>query len=185
MGGSSAKWDFSKDAEGEYSSDPCDLYNPWYGVKCNSLMTDIVSLNLHETGMSGRLPSTLGGLSGLTYLDLSRNDLFGQVPISISTGMLSLKIMNLYSNRLQGALDLGFFSKLTKLEVVNVYNNNLVGFVPDSLGSVPNLELLFMDRNRLSGYVSAAPGALSNLEKLGILQVSEGLKEAILGVVGG
>ena len=57
-------------------SNPCDTSKPWFGVKCNTLQTDIVSLNLHAVGMSGRLPSSIGGLSALTYLDLSGNDLY-------------------------------------------------------------------------------------------------------------
>ena len=56
---------------------PCST--KWDGVKCSSSEI-ITSLSLHRKGLAGTLPSEIGRLSELTFLDISSNDIVGSFP---------------------------------------------------------------------------------------------------------
>ena len=47
-----------------------------------------------------------------------------------------------------------------------LHNNQLSGEIPSELGSLSNLEWLWLQRNQLSGEIPAELGSLSNLERL-------------------
>jgi hypothetical protein len=54
-------------------------------------------------------------------------------------------------------------SKITR---VTLHSNNIVGTIPPELGSLNNLEWLWLFDNKLSGAIPGALGDLANLEKL-------------------
>ncbi|HTB51257.1 MAG TPA: T9SS type A sorting domain-containing protein [Ferruginibacter sp.] len=75
----------------------------WYGVNLQS--GRIQSLTLPNNNLVGTLPSSLGSLAGLTYLDLSYNKLSGSVPSSFSQLSTSYSnVINLENNQLSGDL---------------------------------------------------------------------------------
>ncbi len=54
----------------------------WYGVTCANFtgQDSVIIVSLPGNNMNGSLPLTLSHISHLTYLDLSDNNLLGQLP---------------------------------------------------------------------------------------------------------
>ena len=58
------------------------LLNPctWSGVSCNK--SEIVSISLPRNSVVGVLPSLIGDLKSLRYLNLNGNSLYSMIPVS-------------------------------------------------------------------------------------------------------
>ncbi|PIN19975.1 Leucine-rich repeat protein [Handroanthus impetiginosus] len=85
----------------------------------------------------------VSGLRLLKTIDLSSNDLTGEIPLEV-TGLVGLLALNLS-------------------------RNNLVGYIPRDIGRLELLNSLDLSRNNLSGDI---PPALSQLSHLGVLDLS-------------
>uniref|UniRef100_A0A1J3FR72 non-specific serine/threonine protein kinase n=1 Tax=Noccaea caerulescens TaxID=107243 RepID=A0A1J3FR72_NOCCA len=84
-----------------WQGDPCapQLYR-WEGLNCtysNSESSRIISLNLNGSGLTGSITSDISKLTQLIELDLSRNDLSGEIP-DFFADMKLLKVINLSGN---------------------------------------------------------------------------------------
>ncbi|MBR1927323.1 MAG: Ig-like domain-containing protein, partial [Bacteroidales bacterium] len=66
-------------------------------------MTSLNYLQLNEINLSGTLPTAIGSLTDLTWLCLSGNNLSGSVPVSYSS-LVNLDYMDLSGNKLSGTL---------------------------------------------------------------------------------
>ncbi|KAJ9701123.1 hypothetical protein PVL29_006460 [Vitis rotundifolia] len=82
-------------------------------------------------------------------------------------GKSNLEILDMSTNNLSGELShcWTYWQSLTRL---NLGNNNLSGKIPDSLGSLFELEALHLHNNRLSGDI---PPSLRNCKSLGLLDL--------------
>ncbi|MQL41359.1 hypothetical protein EI012_25975, partial [Escherichia coli] len=65
-----------------------------------------VSLNLSRNSLSGEIPSNIGDLNSLEFLDLSRNHFSGRIPSSLSQ-IDRLALLDLSNNSLSGKIPLG------------------------------------------------------------------------------
>ena len=108
------------------------------------------------------MPTEIGLLKGLTYLDLERNHLQGKVSTEI--GLLKdLTFLNLKNNVLSVPL---FFPKLLglhSLEFVRGSKNRFTGTIPHNIDEMTNLQELWMGDNLLSGILTNDIGSLTNL----------------------
>ena len=136
-----------------------ELIGTWYGVMTDS-SGRVTDLDLPGNNLRGTLPAALGSLTSLTTLDLSENQLRGQI-LDVRA-LTNLTTLNLGGNQVTGAIpDL---SALTSLTTLNLGDNQLSGTIPDWLDSLNLLNLLYLDDNQLSGPIPAALGGLSGLD---------------------
>ncbi|CAA7050054.1 unnamed protein product [Microthlaspi erraticum] len=84
-----------------WQGDPCapQVFR-WEGLNCSYSNTEssrIISLNLNGSGLTGTITSDISKLTQLVELDLSRNDLSGEIPVFFAD-MKLLKLINLSGN---------------------------------------------------------------------------------------
>ncbi|CAN0913803.1 MDIS1-interacting receptor like kinase 2 [Linum grandiflorum] len=169
---------------------PCD--SAWLGVSCNaqgsianitivdsglgattldnfdfSSFPNLVSLNLRNNSLYGFIPSHLGNLSKLSFLDLSWNHFYGGIPSEIGS-LVRLTSLLLSRNNLNGSIPASLYN-LTDLTILTLDVNQLSGYDPDGIGKLRELSTLRLAYNGLSGSI---PVAIGNLTKLSFLQLS-------------
>ncbi|XP_054817074.1 receptor-like protein EIX2 [Prosopis cineraria] len=88
----------------------------------------VTSIDLSGNNLSERLPQEITKLSGLMYLNLSRNHITGNVHGNVSD-MHQLQSLDLSSNQLTGTIPQSL-SSLSFLAYLNLSYNNLSGVIP-------------------------------------------------------
>lgn len=77
--------------------DPCE--NAWYGIVCDDGNAHVTELWLQQNNLGGSIPD-LGGLTSLTWFDVSYNQLSGSIPSLC--GLTSLATFRVDGNELSG-----------------------------------------------------------------------------------
>ncbi|KAI4343219.1 hypothetical protein MLD38_027748 [Melastoma candidum] len=154
--------------------DPC--MESWTGVTCKG--SSVVSIQLSGLALNGSMGYTTDALMSLRVLDMSNNNLNGQIPYqlppnltslniggnnftgylpySIST-MSSLNYLNVSHNSLSQPLQ-DFFSNLGNLSTMDLSFNNFSGNVPSSFSSLTNISSLYMQNNQFTGSLDVLVG---------------------------
>ncbi|GMH23672.1 hypothetical protein Nepgr_025515 [Nepenthes gracilis] len=143
-------------------SSPCR----WLGIGCDG-SGSITRMNLTNVGLTGTLDDfDFSSLTNLSYLDLHDNNLFGNIPASI-TNLSRLAYLHLGYNQFTGNIpqELG---KMAKLEVLNFISDRLSGPIPSSLGNITSLTSLILGNNQLVGGIPEELGNLTSLTQLRI-----------------
>ncbi|KAL7252588.1 hypothetical protein ACSBR1_007201 [Camellia fascicularis] len=120
-------------------------------------------LNLSKNKFLGSL-SFLCSISGveLNYLDLSNNQLAGELPDCLGK-FEALSILSLAYNNLSGAIP-NSIGSLSQIQTLHLRNNNLSGELPSSLKSCTELRIIDLGVNRFTGKLPAWIGThLTNL----------------------
>ncbi|KAG2384690.1 uncharacterized protein HKW66_Vig0117820 [Vigna angularis] len=91
------------------------------------------------------------GLSLLNSIDLSSNQLSGEIPKEIES-LFGLVSLNLSRNQLTGKIPSNV-GELTSLEFLDLSRNQLVGSIPSSLAQINRLTVLDLSHNYLSGKI--------------------------------
>ncbi len=136
----------------------------WHGV--STAGGRVTHLLLHDNGLSGSIPSSLGRLENLEALYLSGNGLSGSIPSSLGD-LANLEELYLQDNGLSGSIpsSLGGLENLIELYL---WSNRLTGSIPTSLGNLANLDSLDLGDNGLTGSI---PSPLANLARLRLLSL--------------
>nr|XP_018472627.1 PREDICTED: protein STRUBBELIG-RECEPTOR FAMILY 2-like [Raphanus sativus] len=162
--------------------DPCR--EAWMGVYCSG--SSIVALQLRGLSLWGSLGNNLHRLHSLKNMDVSFNNLQGDIPFGLPPNathinmaynnltqsllfslplMTSLLSLNLSHNSLSGPLA-NVFSGL-QIKEMDLSFNNLTGDLPSSFGTLMNLNSLYLQHNRFTGsiiYLADLPLTDLNIE---------------------
>ncbi|KAL4613947.1 hypothetical protein ACB092_07G019500 [Castanea dentata] len=106
-------------------------------------------IDLSRCNFNGSIPNSMGNLTQLVYLDMSANNFTGLIP-SFSMAK-NLTEINLFHNDLTGKIHSLIWKDLLKLVTLDLGYNSLEGTIPDSLFSLPSLQLLQLSNNQFSG----------------------------------
>ncbi|XP_062081158.1 receptor-like protein 9DC3 [Humulus lupulus] len=115
---------------------------------CNLSLLEV--LDLSNNNLSGNIPPCLGN-SSLSVLDLHKNKLHGIIPSHFPKESI-LRDLNLNENQLEGSLPKSLFN-CKELEFLDIGNNKINGSFPWWLESLPNLQALILRSNRFQGSI--------------------------------
>jgi Leucine-rich repeat (LRR) protein len=127
-------------------------------------LTNLTYLDLRVNQLTG-IPSEIGALTNLEYLSLSQNDITGSIPSEIGN-LTNLTTLKLSSNQLTGIpSEIG---ALTNLEYLSLSQNDITGSIPSEIGNLTNLTELNLGENQLTGEIPSEIGNLTNLTSLSL-----------------
>ncbi|XP_062081214.1 receptor like protein 22-like [Humulus lupulus] len=104
--------------------------------------------SISNNTLDGEISHLICNLSGLQLLDLSNNNLSGNIPPCL--GNSSLFVLDLHKNKLHGIIP-SHFPKGNHLQVLNLNENQLEGSLPKSLLNCKWLEFLDIGNNKING----------------------------------
>ncbi|ESQ37537.1 hypothetical protein EUTSA_v10002388mg [Eutrema salsugineum] len=125
----------------------------WKGVTCGRKHKRVNGLVLGGFQLGGVISPSIGNLSFLIYLNLSRNSFGGTIPQEVG---------NLF--RLRG-IPINLFN-CSRLLILYLYSNRLERSVPSELGSLTNLVDLHLGENNLNSKLPASLGNLTSLKQV-------------------
>ncbi|CAB4276152.1 unnamed protein product [Prunus armeniaca] len=163
----------SKNLAGPFPTVLCRLPNltflSLYNNSINSTLPPSLStcqhlehLDLAQNLLTGALPSTLPDLPNLKYLDLTGNNFSGEIPDTFGR-FQKLEVLSLVYNLFDSTIP-PFLGNISTLKMLNLsYNPFHPGPIPQELGNLTNLEVLWLTECNLRGEI---PDSLGRLKKL-------------------
>jgi Leucine-rich repeat (LRR) protein len=106
----------------------------------NNSKFKVNSLYLNNSNLTRKIPTEIGQLINLSYLNLDNNKLTGKIPTEIG--------------------------QLVNLNYLYLFNNNLTGKIPTEIGQLVNLNELDLNNNQLTGKIPTEIRQLVNLNFL-------------------
>ncbi|PIA59356.1 hypothetical protein AQUCO_00400326v1 [Aquilegia coerulea] len=110
-----------------------------------------ILLDLSHNSFTGSLPSEVGQLKSLGYIDVSGNRLSGEIPSTLAN-CLGLEVLHMESNMLEGKIPQSL-SSLKNIQYIDLSSNNLSGPIPKYLENFQSLQRLNLSFNKLEGEI--------------------------------
>ncbi|KAF7044906.1 hypothetical protein CFC21_054069 [Triticum aestivum] len=127
----------------------------------------LITLNLSCNSLSESIPRELFFLDSLSAgLDLSHNQLFGQIPREIG-GLINIGPLNFSNNRLSGHIPTALGACI-RLESLRLEGNLLDGRIPESFSNLRGIAEIDLSRNNLSGEVPNFFQSFNSLKHLNL-----------------
>ncbi|XP_050114176.1 receptor-like protein 6 isoform X4 [Malus sylvestris] len=131
-------------------------------------------IDIATCNFTGSIPRSTEELTQLVYLDFAKNKFNGSVP-SFSMAK-NLTLINLSDNQLTGQITSSHWEKLTNLVSLDLRNNLLNGTIPPSVFSLPMLQKLQLSNNQFSGRLHGS----ANISVLDTLDLSSNKLEGLI-----
>ncbi|KAK1626257.1 hypothetical protein QYE76_000572 [Lolium multiflorum] len=131
------------------------------------------SLDLSRNDISGEVaPGVISGCSSLVTLDLSNNLLTGAFPPDI-LGFASLSYLNLSFNNFSDGLPAGdsLAAGIPRVATLSLSYNYFNGSLPDTMGSLAELTTLELNSNELTGVIPPSLCPSTGTSKLEVLHL--------------
>ena len=140
-----------------------DSVYKWKGVVLNE-NGRVTGIDLTGNNLTGQLPASISKLTALNYLYLHENNLTGDVPAEIGL-LTNLEALYLTGNGFAGAIpkELG---DITGLIWLGLGSNDLSGELPVELFQLANLKFLDVSKNQLTGSIPSEIVNLAEIEAL-------------------
>ncbi|XP_062218229.1 tyrosine-sulfated glycopeptide receptor 1-like [Phragmites australis] len=131
-------------------------------------LTGLLRLNLSYNFLSGGLPLELVSSRSIIVLDVSFNQLSGELQdLPSSTPVRSLQVLNISSNLFTGRFPSTTWETMKSLAALNASNNSFIGQIPTAFCvSAPSFSVLELSYNQFSGSISPGLGNCSMLTSL-------------------
>lgn len=111
---------------------------------------NVEGLYISANSFSGPILASLGNtMPNLTYFSISSNKFYGPIPLSLCK-LQRLKALDLSGNQLSGEV-LDCWDNFPDMEYLNLASNNLSGNFPRSIASLSALQILDLSNNNLFG----------------------------------
>ncbi|KAH9686895.1 protein kinase domain-containing protein [Citrus sinensis] len=130
-------------------------------------------LELSYNSFSGFIPNTIGNLRNLQVLRLSNNYLTSSTLelsfLSSLSNCKSLTLISFSNNPLDGILPKTSVGNLShSLEYFEMAYCNVSGGIPEEIGNLTNLTIIYLGGNKLNGSIPSTLGKLQKLQGLGL-----------------
>ncbi|WKA07240.1 hypothetical protein VitviT2T_025088 [Vitis vinifera] len=126
------------------------------------------ALDLSNNDLSGELPLCWKSWQSLTHVNLGNNNFSGKIPDSIGS-LFSLKALHLQNNGLSGSIP-SSLRDCTSLGLLDLSGNKLLGNVPNWIGELAALKVLCLRSNK---FIAEIPSQICQLSSLIVLDVSD------------
>ncbi|XP_048446298.1 LRR receptor-like serine/threonine-protein kinase EFR isoform X2 [Pyrus x bretschneideri] len=123
----------------------------------------LVALGLQNNSFHGPLPQELSHLRRLKAINFGNNNFMGTIP-SWFGSFAKLQAIKLYGNGFSGFIPAAIFN-LSALETINLKRNQLSGSIPREIGNLTMVKSIYLDYNKFEELPNEI-GSLGQLEEL-------------------
>ncbi|KAG1366825.1 putative LRR receptor-like serine/threonine-protein kinase [Cocos nucifera] len=135
----------------------------WEGITCSKKQQQrVTALELRSWGLGGSLSPSIGNLTFLQKLILDNNN--NKMPTELGR-LRRLKYLNLSGNSFQGVFPVNL-THCSKLRTLSLFSNQLVGNIPVEIGSLSRLNVLYLGNNSFTGVLPSSIASLTNASGL-------------------
>lgn len=140
------------------------IWGQYFDINSTSILNlESFRINSGEV-LPAPIPSEIGDLVNLKFLNLSLNKLNEAIPIELFN-LSSLEELYLNDNYLSGSLSTDI-QHLVQLNTLSLTDNEISGNIPSEIGYLNKLEKIFLYNNQFSGVIPKEIGNLINLNEL-------------------
>ncbi|KAK4364770.1 hypothetical protein RND71_016128 [Anisodus tanguticus] len=123
-----------------------------------------------NSGITGKIPTTISKLRNLEWLSLAHNKLIGSIPPDLGN-LRNLQRFSLENNNIDGIIPTNLCNMENLYQII-LGKNQLSGEIPSCFGNISSLRELYLDSNAL---ISTIPSTFWRNKDISILNLSSNL----------